>query len=359
MSAFFTNSAFLQRAWRALSRLRLGVILLALLLTTIVVGTLFPQMPHQADTAAWWNAVRDRYGILYGPLRALGLFDLFATLWFKGLLGLLLLSTLACFLHRVWPLIRVVFRPRTRLPVERFERAALRAHLTFPSPQAAESALQIALKRRRYRVQVEQSGDQINLRADRHRLPRLGTLLTHIGLVILLLGAAWGSLRGWRVPKLTVKAEEQTAVGRDSGMGLRCSRFEIDRYDNGTPRDYRAEILLVGEDGETLNQGTVEVNHPLNHADVNYYLQGYRLSESGGCDVTLSAVYDPGFGLVIAAGLCLVLGATLTFYFPHRRIWARLKPSGEVTVVGSTAWDRELFTHQFEALLAELKEGTR
>jgi cytochrome c biogenesis protein len=345
---------WLRKTWRSLSRLRLSVILLSLLLVAVGMGTLFPQAPREADTTAWWNAVRDRYGFLYGPLRALGVFDLFGTVWFQGLVGLLLLSTLACFLNRVRPLSRVVLRPRTRLPAERFERAALRAAMTFPSAQAAEAALQAALRRRRYRVQVEQGKDWRYLRADHHRLPRLGTLLTHASLIVLLFGVAWSGLRGWRAPALTVGPDGTTSVGHGTGVGLRCDRFEIVHYDDGTPRDYRADVILVGRDGDELTRGTVRVNHPLSHAGASYYLQGYRLTETGTCDVTLSAVHDPGFRWIIAAGLGLLAGVTLTFHFPHRRIWARLGPSGETRLVGSTAWDKERFARQFEVLVAEL-----
>ena len=354
MRASFT---WLSKAWRALSRLRLGVILLACALGMIVAGTLLPQVPQEGDVQAWWEAVRERYGALYGPLRALGLFDLFGTPWFQGLLGLLLLSTLACFLNRWRPIFRAVFRPRVRLPDRRFEQAAPRASLSFPAVESAQSALEAALRRRRYRVQVERDGERLYLRADRHRLPRLGTLLTHIGLMCLLLGAAVGGLWGWRAPALVVQSGAVTAVGHDTGVALRCERFEIMRYADGTPRNYRADLTLLAEDGERLLQDTVQVNHPLRYRGVRYYLQSYRLSGTEACDVTLSAARDPGYGLVIAAGLCLLIGMTLTFHFPHRRIWARLGPAGQVALIGSTAWDKERFSRGFEALVAELRKG--
>jgi cytochrome c biogenesis protein len=345
----------LGKAWRALYRLRTGVILLIALLGAVVSGTLFPQAPQAGASAAWWDAVRDRYGLLYAPLRALGLFDVFDAPWFRGLLGLLALSTLACFLNRLRPLVRLVLQPRIRLPEARFERGALRARLTFSTTQAAESALRAHL--RGYRLQVERNDDELYLRADRQRLSRWGTLLTHASLVLLLLGAAWGNLRGWRAPALAVRADQVTEVGHGTGVGLRCERFEITRYDDGTPRDYRADVTLVGAGGKQLAQGTLRVNHPIKRAGVRYYLQGYRLNESGACDVTLSAVHDPSHGLLLIAGLGLLLGTTLTFHLPHRRLWARLRPSGEVALVGATDWDQARFARQFEDLVNDLEEA--
>jgi len=361
------------KIWHSLSQLHLAVTLLAALLSAAVIGTLIPQLPQQADKTAWWEAVRDRYGSLYGPLRALGLFDLSRALWFQGLLALLLLSTLACFLKRVWPLSQVVLRPRTRLPAERFERAPWRAQLKFPSTQTAESALQTALQGRRYRVQVERQarfGDpsqyEIHLRADRFRIPRLGTLLTHIGLASLLLSAALSGLLSWRVPALGANSHGVTPVGHGTGVGVQCSRFTILRHKDGTPRDYRAEVALIDEEGRQRTQGLVQVNKPLNYSGVSYHLEGYHLppistgAEDGAqfCDVTLIAVHDPGYSLVIAAGLCLFVGVMLTFHFPHRRLWARIGFTGEMSLAGSTAWDRERFKNQFDALVAELREMT-
>jgi len=344
---------WLRKIWPAFSRLQMAVVLLAALLVTIAVGTLFPQTPAVAGKA-WWAALRDRYGPLYGPLRALGLFNLFQTPWFWGLAALLLFSTLACFLNRVWPLGRVILRPRTRLPGERFERADLRATLAFASPQSAETALRTALRRRRYRVQVEPTQDTRHLRADRHRLPRLGTLLTHASLMALLAGAGWSGLCGWR-ESLTVTSEQSTPVGHGCSVSLRCERFTVQSHADGTPRATRADVVLSAANGAELSRGAIRINHPLTFAGISYYLQGYRLSGSASCHVTLTAVHDPGYGWVIAAGFGLLAGVTLTFHFPHRRIWARIGPTGEMALAGSTAWDKERFARQFEALVSELR----
>ncbi len=346
----------LRRVWRALSRLRLGVILLGCVLGATVIGTLLPQAPADAGPD-WWDAVRARYGALYSPLRALGLFDLFATPWFWALLGLLLLSTLACFLTRVRPLGRAVLAPRIQFPDAQFETAALRASLAFASPSTAQKALKTTLQRRRYRVRVEQTEGRCDLRADRHHVARLGTLLTHLGLVGLLLGAAGGSLWGWREPALPVRSEQMTPVGHGTGVRVRCDGFAILRTADGTPRQYQAELVLLDSDGTLLQSGTVQVNHPLRHGGVRYYLQSYRLTEAA-CDVTLKVVHDPGYVPVIVAGLCLLVGMTLTFHLPHRRIWARVTATGQTALLGRTHWDRRRFARQFEHLVQELEQAT-
>jgi cytochrome c biogenesis protein len=42
---------------------------------------------------------------------------------------------------------------------------------------------------------------------------------------------------------------------------------------------------------------------------------------------------DPGASIVWGSFLLLIAGLSLTFYFPRRRTWARLAPSGELRLV--------------------------
>jgi hypothetical protein len=98
---------------------------------------------------------------------------------------------------------------------------------------------------------------------------------------------------------------------------------------------------------------------------VSYYLHGFHVpptlrgleAETAPCDVTLSAVHDPGYAPVVVSGFIILAGVTLTFHFPHRRLWARVGAHGETWLVGSTAWDKERFSHQFEGLVSELRRA--
>jgi cytochrome c biogenesis protein len=47
----------------------------------------------------------------------------------------------------------------------------------------------------------------------------------------------------------------------------------------------------------------------------------------------LIAKKDPGQGIVWTAFLLLIIGLSITFYLPRRRIWARLDPNGELRLV--------------------------
>ncbi len=64
---------------------------------------------------------------------------------------------------------------------------------------------------------------------------------------------------------------------------------------------------------------------------------------------------DPGANIVWVSFALLILGLSLTFYFPRRRVWARLAPDGELRLVGRADRDvdmRREVTRLLEDLVA-------
>ncbi len=72
----------------------------------------------------------------------------------------------------------------------------------------------------------------------------------------------------------------------------------------------------------------------------------------------LIAKHDPGQGLVWLAFGSLITGLVITFYLPRRRVWGRLAPGGELTLVGRS--DRYVdFDREFGRLLGDLVASRR
>jgi len=67
----------------------------------------------------------------------------------------------------------------------------------------------------------------------------------------------------------------------------------------------------------------------------------------------LIAKNDPGQGLVWLAFTMLIVGLSITFYLPRRRVWARIGQDGRLAIVGRS--DRYVdFEREFGALLDDL-----
>ncbi len=359
MTLWRSSPRLASRLWHFLGRVRLAVILFIALLSTAAVGTLFPQMPPQVavDPGArdqWLLLIQGRYGGLTRLLYSLGLLNLFRSLWFRLPLSLLVINVAICTINRMRSIWRVVFRPRVRVSDALFQKGTLRASLIANSATEGVEAVQRTLLRRRYRLSTEREGEVLYIRADRNRMARLGSLITHLGLILLLISAFWIQEMGWREEVSLFPGEV-----RHIGPGLfrvRSEGLQIERYPGGQPKEYRAYFTLF--DGEREAKGAfVRVNAPLTWRGVSLYLKSYEEgSTAGSYLVTLMAVHDPGFLPVISSAFLMLGGLVASFYFPHRSIWAKVTEKGELFLTARTEVDKEGLSREFGALVEEIKE---
>jgi len=212
-----------------------------------------------------------------------------------------------------------------------------------------------SLERRGFRVRttkvVTTNDSLIYLRGDRNRLTPLATLVTHLAVLLLLLGTALSSGYSWR-DEIAIGPGETAELGHGSGLALRYEGFTVARYPDGGVAGYEAEVAVI-EEGRQVAQGCIRVNEPLTYGPIRLTLRGYSGVEDH-YSVTLLAVHDPGYGPVIVAGFLLLLGMTVSFNFPHCWVHARIEPDGTLCLAGRA--DRRAcdFGWEFEALVEEI-----
>ena len=352
------SSRILRRAYRTFARLDVAVVLILAVLLPAVLGSCLPQIPLAAAADAerlvrWETMVRARFGALAGPLTAIGAFDVYHSPLFLAPLALLVISTLICTLER-W---RSVWRRAFRQPVRCSETALDTAPLTASLSASPEVALpQLAregLERHGFRVRPASQGSLIYLRGDRNRLAPLATLVTHLAVLLLLLGVVLSWAYGWS-EEVTIKPGETVEVGHESQLALRNDRFHIARYPDGAVSAYEAEVAIV-VGGQEAQRGILRVNEPLASGGVGFYLRGYGGAE-GRNSVTVLAARDPGYGLVTVAGFLLLLGLTVSFNCAHSWIHVRIEPEGKLRLAGRAERRAYDFGHDFAALVSELKQ---
>ncbi len=138
--------------------------------------------------------------------------------------------------------------------------------------------LEVLLKRRGLRVACARGGDAVRFTATSGRLRSPGTMLFHLGIAVITVGGLVGSLLGWR-GMVYLKEGETAPLPPDSAAALRVDDFRIVTAGGGEIRDYISTVTILGERGETLAAGTIEVNRPFRHGGVNIYQSSYTMSE--------------------------------------------------------------------------------
>jgi cytochrome c biogenesis protein ResB len=157
---------------------------------------------------------------------------------------------------------------------------------------------------------------------------------------------------GWR-EEFTIGPSEMAEIGHGSGLVLRYEDFGIKRYPDGSPAGYEARVTIAKENQDLLH-GTIRINQPLTYDRVMLYLQTYA-ETSEGHRVTLLAVRDPGYGLVVVAGFLLLLGVTVSFNVAHCWVHMQVGPDGTAELAGRAdkrAWG---FEREFAAAVEEIE----
>ena len=353
-----TLKRFLRRAWRFLGRIDLAGVLLFVLLFVAAFGSCFPQLSSvEADSqpsAAWEEAARGRYGELTDLLVAWGVFRWFHSPFVLVPLGLLALATLVCTLGRWQGIWRKAFQRPVRFSKDRLKTASQSTTLTLPAKFKAsvwEGLVREGLRQRGFSVRAEIDKDVLRLRGDRNRLAPLGTLVTHLAILLLLLSAVLSSVYRWR-EEITIEPNGTAEVGHRSGMVVGNDGFTIARYPDESPAGYEAQVSVSGEEWG-VTRGSIQLGEPLTIRGVALYLQAYQETNSG-YRLTLLAAHDPGYGPAIASGFLLLLGLTVSFHFPHCSVQAWIEPERVLTLAGSADRRAYDFGRTFAMLVEEL-----
>jgi cytochrome c biogenesis protein len=348
-----------RKVWQFLTRLKVAAVLVVILLLLTALGSCFPQLSKSvtadAERLAGWEADTEaRYGSLTDLLAAIGMFSWFRSPAFRVSLGLLGVATLVCTLDRwkkVWS--RAFRRPEFPSTLA-FEAAPHSAELTGLPTADLPHTLRKCLEDRGFRVRSETAGgDILYLRGDRNRLASVATLVTHVAVLLLLLGTILSSGYGWR-EELTIEPDGTVELSHEGQLALRNEGFAVARYPDGSVSAYQAQMAVI-DSGQEKVRGSVGVNRPLAYAGVGYYLRGYGERE-GGHAVTLLAVRDPGYTLVILAGFLLLLGLTVSLNFPRGWIQARIGPDGTLQLAGWAERRACDFGHEFTRLVEEMED---
>ncbi len=451
--------------WRTLTSVGFAVLQIGVLTVAGVIGAVLRQIPTAAlhdpqgyaEQLAIIHGIYDPlslFGINIGPAMVdvfdwLGFFRVFSAPWFVFMLTLLAVSIVVCTLDRtpgLWRAarhVKVVHGPS-------FYDLGLnhRARFDAVGPEAFD-ALGGVLRRQHFRLRREEANGAVYVYGDKYRFLKLATLLTHLGLILFVVGAALTTVLGFETVVFLGQGDTAPvqAVGTPDNLLVKNIHFDAPTRPDGTFADFTTD-LAVYENGQEVARKTIRVNDPLEFdgyafhqntfgpaeimtvrsasgelvwqgpvlltgqlaglpqgfftipgSDIGLllvldktdagapllaltgisattaqpggtnieFINGLSLgqtsnpADTGGFAVTWqqASAYtgmvikrDPGQGMIWLAYLCLISGLILSFYFPRRRVWARLSAGRlELALVADRYANTE---REFDALLEQL-----
>ena len=267
-------------AW--ISDLRVAIGLLIAIAIASGLGTLVPQkesveLYHRVYDAQPW------LGVLNGDrILALQLDHVYSSGWFLALLAWLGVALILCSWRRQWPALQAALRWIDYSNPRQLSKLTLAETLSCRDPESTLQQLQTLLSARGWQLRAEPG----RLAARRGVSGRVGPLLVHAGLVVLMVGAAWGSLAGQRLERFLSPGNvlELLDSRGQTQVTVSLEDFGIDRDPAGRPEQFHSRLRLQpggtqsGSTAGDAEQREISVNHPLRYHGMTVYQADWALA---------------------------------------------------------------------------------
>ncbi|MBF0201272.1 MAG: cytochrome c biogenesis protein ResB [Desulfamplus sp.] len=284
--------------WNFFTSVKLTVVVLLLLASTSVIGTLIPQNSSEAFYI-------QKYGeVFYNLFSSLDIFDMYGSWWFILLLVLLSINIVVCSMDKLTNTWKIIFPQKVNFNIERFRRLKIRECFDIKGDVNDALARCEGIVRGEWQTTVKEdavlkegavskenalSQDSTGktlmgggvIFAESGRWTRLGVYVVHVSVLLMLAGAVAGSVWGY---KSFVAIPEGETVGGSYlrgtneyipfGFDLRCNSFSVTFYDTGHPEEFKSSLTVIKE-GEDVLTSDIVVNDPLRYGGLSFYQSSY------------------------------------------------------------------------------------
>ena len=322
--------------WNLFTSVKLTLGLLIVLAVTSIFGTVIPQQEGAMDLAEQLSPG------LVSLLSSLQLFDMYHSLWFRLIIGILALNLVICSLDR-FPAAWKRFQAAPKLDRSKpFE--DLPPHRNFSAPGKLDEAISNTagiLKAKYKRVLQKETDNEVVLYAEKGRFSHMGVYLVHLSVLIILIGSIVGSLFGFEAYVNIPEGESTNKVRLRKSQAakvlpfdVRCDRFTVEFYDNGAPKEYRSDLLFLKE-GKVALKGSLLVNHPITFDGITFYQASYGSLPGNKARIGIRREGDPANAVLdveVERPYDLPAGGGQFMVFETRSDFMKMGPAVQVAV---------------------------
>jgi len=279
--------------WSFFSSVQLAIVLLSLIAFFALIGTLVPQREAAGELAGRLSPA------LFSFLQKMQIFDLYHSVWFFLLSGLLAINIIICSLDRLplaWRRFRMRPAPQNddafkNIPDEnKFQSAS--------DIQKAADAAAVLLRKKYRNVARTDAPGSVFLCAQKGRFSLFGVYIVHLSFLVLIAGAIIGSVFGIEGYVNIMEGEAVSAIQlRNDNQSLplpfsvRCDKFSVEFYDSGAPKSFQSALTFL-KDKQAVQSGKLLVNHPIVFDGFRFYQASYGAAPGG--KATLSLLRSDG-----------------------------------------------------------------
>ena len=258
-----------------LSSLKIAILLLLIIAISCAFGTLIPQQESDQFYYEIFNK-NPFLGMLNGKILILFEFNhIYTSFWFLFLLTWLGIALAVCSFRRQLPILKSALiwidykypKQITKLSISQIiETNKLSNNL---------EKLKDSLRKEGWNIK-ETDG---RIAARQGVIGRLGPILIHLGMILLMIGATYGSLNGKTIEKFLAPGRSIDLVNnnKESGLIIELQNFKIERDPQGRAEQYRSIVNVIEPNG-TNKSKEISVNYPLRYKGLTLYQADWSIA---------------------------------------------------------------------------------
>ena len=258
-----------------LSSLKIAILLLLVIAVSCAAGTLIPQ--QESNQFYYDNFNKNPFlGIINANILLLFEFDhVYTSFWFLFLLIWLGLALSVCSFRRQLPILKSALNwidyksPR--------QIAKLSVAQTIVTNNCSKSLEKIKLNLKKQGWNVKETDGRIAARQG--VIGRLGPILIHLGMILLMIGATYGSLNGKTIEKFLAPGRSIDLLNNneEKGLTIELQKFQIERDPQGRAEQYKSIVNVIEPNGNNQSK-EISVNYPLRYKGITLYQADWSLA---------------------------------------------------------------------------------
>ncbi len=258
-----------------LSSLKIAILLLLVIAVSCAAGTLIPQ--QESNQFYYDNFNKNPFlGIINANILLLFEFDhVYTSFWFLFLLIWLGLALSVCSFRRQLPILKsalnwIDYKSPSQI-------AKLSVAQTIVTNNCSKSLEKIKLNLKKQGWNVKETDGRIAARQG--VIGRLGPILIHLGMILLMIGATYGSLNGKTIEKFLAPGRSIDLLNNneEKGLTIELQKFQIERDPQGRAEQYKSIVNVIEPNGNNQSK-EISVNYPLRYKGLTLYQADWSLA---------------------------------------------------------------------------------
>lgn len=247
--------------WKILHSMKFGIILLGIIGVSSIAGTLIPQ-----------DNIIGFYESTYSPMffkiiKTFSLHKVYSSWWFMLMIGILSINLILCSIKRLPGIIRrIQSKPN-------LERELNKENHLFKKEISEEIDVDKFFNKIGFKnIERVENEKGTFYYSRKNTIGYIGSWLTHVGLLIIILAYAIGRIVGFDVYVHGVPGSIQPIEGTE--YWIEIEDFDIEFREDHTVEQYISQIKVTDMESEYSERGSVRVNHPFRADKMNIYQNG-------------------------------------------------------------------------------------